>query len=429
MADPAIRVSHLGKQYRIGTRAERDRTLRDALAASLARPFRARRAPAGRAGSAAVTEDRIWALKDVSLEVPKGEVVGVIGRNGAGKSTLLKVLAHITEPTEGRVEITGRVGSLLEVGTGFHSELTGRENIYLSGAILGMKRAEIERKFDEIVAFAEVEKFLDTPVKRYSSGMHVRLAFAVASHLEPEVLLVDEVLAVGDAQFQKRCIARMRQIGSSGMTVLIVSHNISTIRELCARTILLDAGRLAADGETGAVVNEYIARMQRSEPAGAGSLPRSTISSDGDFEFLSCSREGSRGEPTTVVGIGEPFTVVVRYRLARRTEDLVLAVGVSSAAGTDLATVFSDQPQAAAPGEAGRYCARVRWEGLTLGKGLYSIGIGAAGKMRRLAYVPRATDFVVEDSAWGKDLRLGPFTRNAGPVIAPMDWSFENEPE
>ena len=200
----------------------------------------------------------IWALKDVSFDINRGEVVGIIGRNGAGKSTLLKILSEITEPTEGRVEIHGRVGSLLEVGTGFHPELTGRENVYLNGAILGMKRAEIERKFDEIVAFAEVEKFIDTPVKHYSSGMYLRLAFAVAAHLEPEILIVDEVLAVGDAAFQKKCLGKMAGVAKEGRTVLFVSHNMPAITRLCERAILLDEGRLLQDGVSHQVVKAYL---------------------------------------------------------------------------------------------------------------------------------------------------------------------------
>jgi lipopolysaccharide transport system ATP-binding protein len=202
-------------------------------------------------------ENHIWALKDVSFEIQPGEVVGVIGRNGAGKSTLLKVLAHITSPTEGKVEIRGRIGSLLEVGTGFHPELTGRENIFLNGAVLGMKRTEILRKFDEIVAFAEIEKFLDTPVKHYSSGMYMRLAFAVAAHLEPEILLVDEVLAVGDAAFQKKCMGKMGEVAKEGRTVLFVSHNMAAIAVLCNRSILFDRGSILASGETPQVINMY----------------------------------------------------------------------------------------------------------------------------------------------------------------------------
>jgi lipopolysaccharide transport system ATP-binding protein len=203
-------------------------------------------------------EETIWALKNVSFEVKGGEVVGIIGRNGAGKTTLLKVLSRITKPTAGCAEVRGRVGSLLEVGTGFHPELTGRENIYLNGAILGMKKAEIERKFDEIVAFAEIEKFMDTPVKRYSSGMYVRLAFAVAAHLEPEILLVDEVLAVGDAQFQKKCLGKMGDVAREGRTVLFVSHNMAAITRLCPRTVLLDEGRVLIDGNSQEVVSAYL---------------------------------------------------------------------------------------------------------------------------------------------------------------------------
>ncbi|RMD61644.1 ABC transporter ATP-binding protein, partial [Candidatus Parcubacteria bacterium] len=224
----AIRVEHLSKRYRIGAAQTRFRytTLRDRLAESLRAPFRRRHAPGdGR-------HNYIWALNDISFEVEEGKVLGIIGRNGAGKSTLLKVLSRVTEPTKGLVVVRGRVGSLLEVGTGFHPELTGRENIYLNGAILGMKRAEIERKFDEIVAFSEVEQFIDTPVKRYSSGMYLRLAFAVAAHLEPEILVVDEVLAVGDAAFQKKCLGKMGDVAQQGRTVLFVSHNMSAILRL-----------------------------------------------------------------------------------------------------------------------------------------------------------------------------------------------------
>jgi lipopolysaccharide transport system ATP-binding protein len=221
MSRPAIRVEHLSKQFHIGRRHQRYRTLRDVIMNSLRAPQRWLR------GEKKV-DDTIWALQDVSFEVPKGEAVGIIGRNGAGKSTLLKVLSRITHPTSGRIELCGRVGSLLEVGTGFHPELTGRENIYLNGAILGMRRQEIERKFDEIVAFSEIEKLLDTPVKRYSSGMYMRLAFAVAAHLEPDVLLVDEVLAVGDASFQQKCLGKMSEVAGEGRTVLFVSHNIAS---------------------------------------------------------------------------------------------------------------------------------------------------------------------------------------------------------
>jgi lipopolysaccharide transport system ATP-binding protein len=254
MSDLAIRVENLGKMYRIGVADAQPDTRWQALKRLAASPFgylqRMMRPP--------TEAETLWALHNVSFEVERGEVLGVIGRNGAGKSTLLKILSRITEPTEGQAEIHGRVGSLLEVGTGFHPELTGRENIYLNGAILGMKREEIDRKFDEIVAFAEMERFLDTPVKRYSSGMYVRLAFAVAAHLEPEILLVDEVLAVGDAGFQKRSIGKMSQVAAEGRTVLVVSHNMGIIESMCTRALLLENGALRCTGSASTVVDSYL---------------------------------------------------------------------------------------------------------------------------------------------------------------------------
>lgn len=258
MSDIAIRCEGLSKRYQLGQR-ENYRALRDTITETLTAPARyARRLFASRADAEAeAAAQTLWALKDVSFDIKHGEVVGIIGRNGAGKSTLLKILSRITQPTSGDIYLNGRVGSLLEVGTGFHAELTGRENIFLSGAILGMKRTEITRKFDEIVAFAEIEKFLDTPVKRYSSGMYVRLAFAVAAHLEPEILVVDEVLAVGDAQFQKKCLGKMNEVSKEGRTVLFVSHNMGTIMQLCKSCLLLDKGQLAARGKPSAIVEKY----------------------------------------------------------------------------------------------------------------------------------------------------------------------------
>jgi lipopolysaccharide transport system ATP-binding protein len=252
MSDIAIRVEHLSKQYAIGTGKYRDDTLRDQLMESARILFRCN-------GRPHMSKETFWALKEISFEVKKAEVVGIIGRNGAGKSTLLKILSRITKPTSGYAEIHGRVGSLLEVGTGFHPELTGRENIYLNGAILGMRKAEIDRKFDEIIAFAEIEKFIDTPVKHYSSGMYVRLAFAVAAHLEPEILIVDEVLAVGDTQFQKKCLGKMQDVSmGQGRTVLFVSHNMDAIRRLCSRCLLLEDGQLIAYGNTASIAAQYL---------------------------------------------------------------------------------------------------------------------------------------------------------------------------
>jgi lipopolysaccharide transport system ATP-binding protein len=255
MKDIAICVDKLSKRYRIGARQKREATLRKRLVNMLASPFEylsaSLRPP---------TEDEtLWALKDVSFEVQHGEVLGIIGRNGAGKSTLLKILSRITEPTSGTAALYGRVGSLLEVGTGFHPELTGRENVYMNGAILGMRRAEIDAKFDEIVDFAGVEKFIDTPVKRYSSGMYVRLGFAVAAHLEPEILIVDEVLAVGDAEFQKKCLGKMGEVAKGGRTVLFVSHNMASVSSLCTSVVFLDKGEVSSIGQSEAILQEYLA--------------------------------------------------------------------------------------------------------------------------------------------------------------------------
>jgi lipopolysaccharide transport system ATP-binding protein len=261
MTDVAIRCKGLGKQYRLGER-ESYKALRDVITDTVSATFRRLRSSIGGANKSPTNGhgETFWALRDISFEIKRGEVVGIIGRNGAGKSTLLKVLSRITAPTEGKVDIQGRVGSLLEVGTGFHPELTGRENIYLNGAILGMRRGDIARKFGEIVAFAEIEKFLDTPVKRYSSGMYVRLAFAVAVHLDPEVLIIDEVLAVGDAQFQKKCFQKMQEIGRGGRTILFVSHNMSAVRSICSRGLILERGRLLEQGEINTVVDSYLSR-------------------------------------------------------------------------------------------------------------------------------------------------------------------------
>jgi lipopolysaccharide transport system ATP-binding protein len=259
MTDLVISVAGVAKQYRIGTSISGYRTLRDTIVNSFRAPLhQARGFLRGKGAASNDSHDSFWALKDVSFNVGRGEVIGIIGRNGAGKSTLLKVLSQITAPTLGEVALYGRVGSLLEVGTGFHPELTGRENIYLSGAILGMKKAEIARKFDEIVEFAEVEKFIDTPAKHYSSGMYLRLAFAVAAHLEPEILIVDEVLAVGDVAFQKKCLGKMEGVASQGRTVLFVSHNMQAVTRLCQRVILLDGGSVAEDGSTSQVVTKYL---------------------------------------------------------------------------------------------------------------------------------------------------------------------------
>jgi lipopolysaccharide transport system ATP-binding protein len=270
VTDTIMRVEHVGKSYRIGSTRDAYQTLRDRIAHLATAPLQRLRHPEAMAHRL----ETIWALRDVSFEVGEGEVLGVIGRNGAGKSTLLKLLSGITPPTEGRIALRGRVGSLLEVGTGFHPELSGRENVYLNGAILGMRRSEIDRKFDEIVAFADVERFIDTPVKRYSSGMYVRLAFSVAAHLEPEILLVDEVLAVGDIGFQKKCLGKMDEVSRDGRTVLFVSHNMSVIGALCPQCLWLEHGLLAATGPTSEVVDAYERSVVGKAVAGDGRVTR-----------------------------------------------------------------------------------------------------------------------------------------------------------
>ena len=306
MSEPIIRVAGLSKKYLLRhQQQERYTALRDVIAhrvGSLKRGLHR----SGKTGVAAPpAREEFWALRDVSFEVARGERLGIIGRNGAGKSTLLKILSRITEPTRGRIELEGRVASLLEVGTGFHPELTGRENIFLNGAILGMGRGEIRRKFDEIVAFAEVEKFLDTPVKRYSSGMYVRLAFAVAAHLEPEILLVDEVLAVGDAEFQKKCLGRMETVGREGRTVLFVSHNMNAISLLCSRALVLADGALAFDGEVPEAVRRYLKFGTTAE------YKRRAGADSGHPVILGAWFEDEGGARVGRVVAGEPLDLVV----------------------------------------------------------------------------------------------------------------------
>jgi lipopolysaccharide transport system ATP-binding protein len=320
MSETVIKVENLSKQYRIGAR-EGYRTFRETLVDAakaplqgLSKVFNRRSAVGGRSSS---SDNTIWALKDVSFEVKQGEVVGIIGRNGAGKSTLLKILSRITEPTEGRVELRGRVGSLLEVGTGFHPELTGHENIYLYGAILGMDRWEVTRKFDEIVAFAELEKFIDTPVKKYSSGMYMRLAFAVAAHLEPEILLVDEVLAVGDAEFQKKCLGKMGEVAGAGRTVLFVSHNMGMISSLCRTAFLLGSGHIVARGRATDVVVRYYT-LEKSSPYSMNYESSGRQVGDHLATLLEGYIEDWNGNRVPEVDIRQPFKVKMRYALHER---------------------------------------------------------------------------------------------------------------
>jgi len=328
----AIRVRNLGKEYRIGAHPRTYKTLRERITSALT----FRRSGSNPPDPNGASERLFWAVRDVSFEIPEGEVVGVIGRNGAGKSTLLKLISRITEPSEGEIELTGRVGSLLEVGTGFHPELTGRENIYMNGAILGMARAEIVRKFDAIVDFAEVEKFIDTPVKHYSSGMYLRLAFAVAAHLEPEILIVDEVLAVGDAAFQKKCLGKMDEVSRQGRTVLFVSHNMVAVEKLCSRGIVMDQGRVVFDGAARDAIDacltagnndlgQDLSRTGRRSGSGEVRINR--------YEILS---------PTgKLIRAGDPVTIRLHFECKERIRRAAFAVSVLTRSGLNLFTIFT----------------------------------------------------------------------------------------
>jgi lipopolysaccharide transport system ATP-binding protein len=337
MSNTAIDVERLGKLYRIGPR-ERYRTMRDVLTAHIYAPFRrlrfGRQCGTAAARNSPKDANNIWALRDVSFKVTQGEVLGIIGRNGAGKSTLLKILSRITRPTEGRAEIHGSIGSLLEVGTGFHPELTGRENIYLNGAILGMKRGEIARKFDDIVSFAEIEKFMDTPVKHYSSGMYLRLAFAVAAHLDPEILLVDEVLAVGDHEFRKKCLGKMGDMSREGRTVLLVSHNLPSIVSLCQRAILLNAGRVVREGQAAAVVQQYLSTVRSA--VGEVVWPDPAQAPGNDIVRLHAVRilQDGMGTSTADVDIAKEVLIQIEYWNLREGNLLYPAIWLRDQIGT-----------------------------------------------------------------------------------------------
>lgn len=317
MGDKVIHIEHLGKQYCIGQKTSY-RTLREAIMDAAKAPFRSLKNTKSENNT-----EYFWALKDISFDVEKGEIIGIIGRNGAGKSTLLKILSRITEPTEGRAEIRGRVGSLLEVGTGFHPELTGRENIYLSGSILGMKRSEIDKKFDAIVKFAETEKFLDTPLKRYSSGMQVRLGFAVAAHMEPEILIVDEVLAVGDLTFQKKSLGKMNEVAKDGRTVLFVSHNMGAVHNLCSRCVLLKNGQVSMDGPTEQVIQKYLLENNES---------RDVLIKNGDsskpINLRKAWLETLSGHRSSEIRYDEGFRVIIEYEVNSPISECCIWTGI-----------------------------------------------------------------------------------------------------
>lgn len=375
MSNLAIKVENLSKRYRIGLREEVHDTLGGALVAWARRPaqnLRRLRRMTRFSEKGWDEEDVIWALKDVSFEVNQGEVVGVIGRNGAGKSTLLKILSRITQPTSGRVELHGRVSSLLEVGTGFHAELTGRENIYLNGTILGMSKAEIDKKFDEIVEFSGVEKFIDTPVKRYSSGMMVRLAFSVAAHLEPEILLVDEVLAVGDAEFQRKCLGKMGEVARGGRTVVFVSHNMGAVRNLCQRVIWLQAGTLHDQGHSFELVEKYLS-------VGASSSEKIVLSADDEkpMRLREISVIDSSGVTTNHLSMSSPFWVSVTYDINQKVRGAhVICFIVTHDGVTVLGSGDADcEPQRLGLRLPGQYTGKFSIPAHLLGEGRYYLTV------------------------------------------------------
>jgi len=348
MAAPAIRVENVGKRYDLGKLHVRENRLAESLQRSLTAPFRALR-PAREPShlKAAKRGGELWALRDVSMEVFEGEIVGLIGPNGAGKSTLLKLISAITPPTEGRITVWGRTATLLEVGTGFHPELTGRENVFINGAILGLRRHEIESKFNEIVEFSGVGPFIDTPVKRYSSGMFVRLAFAVAAHLDPEILIVDEVLAVGDAEFQRKCLGKMHEASELGRTVVFVSHNLESVQRLCDRAYLIDNGGLVAEGTPAEAVAEYMSRSGPTQGGGVAVIPRDAerIGATDDAKLTRVALSDSEGHRTDSVHLGEPFRVALQIEARREIQGAVIEVGIATPDRQRVATVTSiDRP-------------------------------------------------------------------------------------
>ncbi len=421
---PIIRVENLGKRYAIGRR-EHFVTMREMLVNAFTAPIRGLRA-LGRANGRADADGaaHVWALRDVSFEVAPGEVLGVIGRNGAGKSTLLKILSRITEPTAGRVELYGRVGSLLEVGTGFHQELSGRENILLSGAIMGMRRAEIMRKFDQIVAFAEIDDFIDTPVKRYSSGMYVRLAFAVAAHLEPEILLVDEVLAVGDVAFQKKCLGKMGEVARGGRTVLFISHNMAAIEALCTRCIMFSDGALVANGDPTSVILRNIA--QCAVPgAGLADLTAHPGRRPGDTPTMTrVELANGAGAAAGAIRIGDPLEIRVSYRASRPFQPVLGAViktgygaPVFSVSDRFCAQLADCEPRA----EATIVC---RIERLMLIPGNYSIDLWLGDARGDFDVVYDAIGVEVLPADLTGTGRLPP--PNVGAIFCEAEWSIHD---
>ena len=423
MAKYSVEVNQIGKRYRIGMSARQYNTLRETLAGVLHNPKRRLHAKMNE-------ENSFWALKDVSFNVEEGKAIGIIGRNGAGKSTLLKILSRVTEPTEGSALIHGRVGSLLEVGTGFHPELTGRENIFLNGAILGMKRSEIEKKMDEIIAFSEVEKFVDTPVKRYSSGMYLRLAFAVAAHLDPEILVVDEVLAVGDAEFQRKCLGKMSDVASQGRTVLFVSHNMSAIMRLTEQTVVLERGRVVMQGPTADAVDYYLSQGFSQE--GQREWKEDEFEKNpAPFHPIRIRVLSDAGIVSDTVRSTEKFHVEFDYSLDEDITGLRVGFYIISTRGEFILTSFDvDDPEKFekfSTRKAGRYTSRCTIPGDFLNEGRFVIGVNASiFKIRTYFHDEQAIVFNVNGT--GAPGTQWPEPRT-GLIRPRLNWEIESKGE
>lgn len=423
MDQPVVKIQNVSKKYRIGGLHPGYMTFREMIGDVFAAPLRRLRG-----GNDSYQE--LWALSDVSLEVRQGEPIGIIGHNGAGKSTLLKILSRITKPTTGQVEIFGRIGSLLEVGTGFHPDLTGRENVYLSGAILGMRRTEINRKFDEIVAFAELEKFIETPVKLYSSGMYVRLAFSVAAHLEPEILIMDEVLAVGDAAFQQKCLDKMHSIRQRGHTIFFVSHNMPAITRLCKRVILLEGGRMKADGDPQSVVNEYL-RSTRKTAAAREWHDATQAPGDSVVRLRSIRVCDEYGQTTAAVDVRRPLRIEVTYDVLEAGHVLLPTIEFYNEDGTEVfSTHDTGEEWRRRERPAGRYTSSVAVPGNLLAEGSLIAHVSVMSHFPATILHARETNavaFQVVDSQEG-DTARGDYVGPMPGVVRPLlQWNTRSD--
>ena len=413
MSQPVVTASDVGKRYSLGQLQGGYQLLTETLGNRLRRR-----------GAPSAPREEFWALRDIGFQVQQGEKFGIIGHNGAGKSTLLKILSRVTPPTTGEITLRGRVGALLEVGTGFHPELTGRENVFLNGAILGMHRTEIERKFDEIVEFAEVSRFIDTPVKRYSSGMQLRLAFAVAAHLEPEVLIIDEVLSVGDLAFQEKCLGRMQEVAGEGRTVLFVSHNLTAVQTLCPRSMLLSSGTKVVEGPTGEVIDEYVRSTRRE--AGTLLAERSDRQGTGDLRFIEVRFE-SKGKSVDSPATGDDFDVVVDYetRDGRPLRNISFAVQVLTMLGDVMVHLYTKTAGVSLPEVPGRGSVRCSIPRCPLPPGEYTVTLWADILGEPVDWIQRAVPLTVREGDFFGSGNAQPASHQS--VLVDHRWAISSE--